>query len=75
MIYYPLTNGRSVHEIVRLVKALQTSRLHGVATPEGWEPGKRVIVPPRDTAEKAKQRLEEDYDCVDWYFCRRELAV
>jgi peroxiredoxin (alkyl hydroperoxide reductase subunit C) len=75
MIYYPLTNGRSVNEIVRLVKALQTSRLHGVATPEGWEPGERVIVPPPDTAEKAKQRLEGDYDCVDWYFCKRELAV
>ncbi len=33
MIYYPLTNGRYIPEIVRLVKALQTTDEKGVATP------------------------------------------
>ncbi len=34
MVYYPMTNGRSIDEFVRLVKALQTSDAHKVATPE-----------------------------------------
>jgi len=33
MVYYPMTNGRSIDEFIRLVTALQTSDEHGVATP------------------------------------------
>jgi hypothetical protein len=47
MVYYPMTNGRSVDEIHRLLVALQTSDTHKVATPENWHPGEDVIVPPR----------------------------
>ncbi len=39
MVYYPMTNGRSIPEFVRLVNALQTSDANKVATPEGWQPG------------------------------------
>ena len=39
MIYYPLTNGRSVDEVLRIVQSLQISKKQGVATPEGWRPG------------------------------------
>jgi peroxiredoxin (alkyl hydroperoxide reductase subunit C) len=73
MLYYPMTNGRSVSEILRLVKALQTSDAHGVATPENWQPGEKVIVPPPKTAEAASARLNEGYECVDWYFCKKDL--
>ncbi len=73
MVYYPLTNGRSIPEILRLLKALQTSDQHGVATPEGWQPGDKVIVPPPGTAEAAEARMNEGYECVDWYFCKKEL--
>ncbi len=48
MVYYPMTNGRSIDEILRLLTALQTSDEHGVATPENWQPGDKVIVPPPD---------------------------
>ncbi len=73
MLYYPLTNGRSVPEILRTVKALQTSDAHGVATPENWQPGEKVIVPPPRTATAADARLNEGYECVDWYFCKKDL--
>jgi len=33
MIYYPLTTGRNIDEIIRLVTALQTTNQHGLATP------------------------------------------
>jgi peroxiredoxin (alkyl hydroperoxide reductase subunit C) len=29
-----------------------------------------VIVPPPATAEAAEKRLEEGYECADWYFCK-----
>lgn len=73
MIYYPMSNGRSIDEVVRLVKALQTSDEHGVATPEGWQPGDPVIVPPPATVDDALARAEQGYDCTDWYFCKKQL--
>ncbi|MEA5446647.1 peroxiredoxin [Gammaproteobacteria bacterium AB-CW1] len=74
MLYYPMTNGRSVEEILRLVKSLQTSTEHGVATPENWKPGEKVIVPPPATAEEAAARVQNDeYECTDWYFCKKAV--
>ncbi len=73
MVYYPMSNGRSIDEFVRLVKALQTSDEHGVATPEGWQPGDKIIVPPPATAEQAEARMAEGYECSDWYFCKKAL--
>jgi len=73
MVYYPMSNGRSIDEFVRLVKALQTSDANGVATPENWQPGDKVIVPPPATADAAEARMQEGHECVDWYFCKKEL--
>ncbi|MBW2209388.1 MAG: peroxiredoxin [Deltaproteobacteria bacterium] len=82
MVYYPMTNGRSIDEFLRgrsideflrLVTALQTSDTNGIATPEGWQPGDKVIVPPPATAEAAEARINEGYECTDWYFCKKSL--
>ena len=73
MVYYPMTNGRSVDEFYRLVQALQTSDAHKVATPENWSPGQDVIVPTPQTAEAAEARLSEGYETKDWYFSTRAL--
>ncbi|MBU0602020.1 MAG: peroxiredoxin [Gammaproteobacteria bacterium] len=73
MVYYPMSNGRSIDEFVRLLTALQTSDANGVATPENWCPGKPVIVPPPKTAEAADKRASEGYDTVDWYFSTKTL--
>jgi peroxiredoxin (alkyl hydroperoxide reductase subunit C) len=73
MVYYPMSNGRSIDEFVRLVTALQTSDAHGIATPEGWQPGDKVIVPPPATSYAAEARMSEGHECVDWYFCKKEL--
>jgi peroxiredoxin (alkyl hydroperoxide reductase subunit C) len=73
MVYYPMTNGRSIAEFLRLVTALQTSDTHKVATPEGWVPGDKVIVPPPGTAAAAEARMNEGYECTDWYFCTKSL--
>ncbi|MCL7463229.1 peroxiredoxin [Pseudomonas sp. NW5] len=73
MVYYPMSNGRSIDEFVRLLEALQTSDANGVATPENWCPGQPVIVPPPKTAEDADKRASEGYNTVDWYFSTKTL--
>ncbi len=74
MVYYPMSNGRSINEFLRLLTALQTSDAHGVATPENWQPGDAVIVPPPKTTAEAEQRAAEGYEYTDWYFSKRELV-
>lgn len=73
MIYYPLTTGRNMQEILRLIDALQTSDAHKVATPANWKPGDKVIVPPPTTIEMAEERVKAGYECIDWYLCKKEL--
>ena len=73
MVYYPMSNGRSVDEFIRLLTALQISDANKVATPENWQPGEPVIVPPPATAEAAKARKDEGYDYTDWYFSKKAL--
>lgn len=74
MVYYPMTNGRSIDEFYRLIQALQTSDANKVATPEAWQPGEAVIVPPPATAAAAQARSSEGYDTTDWYFSTRKLG-
>lgn len=73
MVYYPMSNGRSIDEFYRLIQALQTSDAESVATPESWTPGERVIVPPPQTADAAEARLSEGFDTKDWYFSTKSL--
>jgi len=74
MIYYPLTTGRNMAEILRLVRALQTTDKNGVATPANWQPGDKVIVPPPQTQEMAEERVSDNtVECSDWYFCKKSL--
>jgi peroxiredoxin 2/4 len=74
MVYYPMSNGRSIAEFVRLMQALQTADANKVATPEGWQPGQDVIVPPPQTAPAAEARAGEGYNTVDWYFSTKSLG-
>jgi peroxiredoxin (alkyl hydroperoxide reductase subunit C) len=74
MIYYPLTNGRSVDEIQRILQALQLNKSKGVATPEGWRPGQKVIVPPPLTAPAAEERVKDkSVEVTDWYFVKKSV--
>ncbi|NWF96109.1 MAG: peroxiredoxin [Candidatus Thorarchaeota archaeon] len=73
LIYYPLSNGRNMHEILRMIDAFQTSDKYSVATPANWQPGDAVIVPPPKTSADADKRFSEGYDCADWFFCKKKL--
>lgn len=73
MIYYPMTLGRNMDEILRVVDALQTVDKYAVSIPANWHPGEKVIVPPPKTASGAESRTHEGYDCTDWYFCKKAV--
>lgn len=73
MLYYPLSNGRNMAEIVRMIDAFQTSDKYGVATPANWQPGEDVVVPAPKTQQDADQRLQAGYECVDWYLCKKKV--
>ncbi len=55
ILYYPLTTGRNISEILRIIDALQTTdKYEGVATPANWQPGEKVIVPAPTTVDEQK---------------------
>ena len=76
ILYYPQEIGRNLDEVVRSVKALQTSDEKGVALPANWPENDfmkdRVIVPPPKDMKTAKERPDR-YDCYDWWFCHKSL--
>ena len=46
LMYYPLSSGRNMQEIKRILISMQTVDKYNVATPADWRPGEDVIVPP-----------------------------
>lgn len=72
-LIYPLTNGRNIGEILRLLDALQTTDECKVATPANWRQGNPVIVPKPNTVAEAQKRLAADGNCVDWYLCFKNV--
>jgi len=80
IIYYPQEIGRSIPEIVRALKALQTFDEKKLAVPANWPEneliGDRLIVPPAKSVEEAKARLESaskgEHECFDWWFCHKK---
>lgn len=75
LIYYPLTNGRSIDEVLRIVDALQMNAKHSVATPEGWKPGDKVIVPPPVTYAAAKEReADSTLERTAWWFSKKSVG-
>ena len=75
ILFYPLSNGRNMQEIKRLLIAMQHSDAHQIATPANWELGDDVIIPPPRSCGMAKERVEqagEDYQCLDWFLCLKK---
>ena len=75
ILYYPLSNGRNMAEIKRLLIAMQYSDEYKIATPANWQIGEDVIIPPPGSCGKAKDRVDKagtDYQCLDWFICLRK---
>jgi peroxiredoxin 2/4 len=75
ILYYPLSNGRNMAEIKRLLLAMQKSDAEGIATPANWQPGEDVIIPPPGSCGSAKERVEKKEEgkyCLDWFMCLKK---
>jgi peroxiredoxin (alkyl hydroperoxide reductase subunit C) len=77
LLYYPLSLGRNVDELVRVFDALQTADANACATPANWRPGDAVIVPPPLTQADAEKRAagSPGMEVTDWYLTRKKLAA
>ncbi len=73
MIYYPLTTGRNVDEIVRVIDALQTTDNKQVATPANWRPGDKAILPAPRTMDDAAERVSRHPDARQWWYCETDI--
>ncbi len=75
ILYYPLSNGRNMDEIKRLLTAMQLTDEFKVATPANWRPGEDVIIPPPGSCGIAKDRVEnppEDSKVFDWFMTMKK---
>jgi len=76
MIYYPQEVGRQVDEVLRALKALQTSDTYKVALPENWPNneliGDKVIIPPASDVKTAEERKTTG-EGYDWWFRYKAL--
>lgn len=78
VLYYPQEIGRNIDEVLRALKALQTSDKHKVAMPADWPNndifGDKVIVPPAADEKTAEERKNDSsIECKDWWLCYKSL--
>ncbi len=59
ILYYPLSNGRNMEEVKRLLIAMQHSDEHKIATPANWQLGDDVIVPPPGSCGAIQERMAQ----------------
>jgi len=73
ILVYPLTNGRSIPEILRLLEALQLTDAQHLVTPADWQPSQPAMVPPPQTYSGLLERQEDPaaqgLSCKSWYQC------
>lgn len=66
LTWYPMTNGRSVEEMLRLVAALQATDATGDSTPAEWCPGDPLLLTPPATLADARERARDT--ASPWYY-------
>lgn len=75
VLYYPVSIGRNINEIKRMVIALQKTDKEKAATPADWTPGEDVMLLPPQTLGAAADRVEkvnENMYCLDWFLAFRQ---
>ena len=70
ILIYPMTVGRYIPEILRILEALQTGDCNKAATPANWGPGMPIINPSPKTfegLEKRAEEIKEKNNGMGWY--------
>ena len=71
ILQYPMTNGRNIAEVLRLLDAMQFTDENKIMTPANWLPNQPGIMPMPNTYDELvkKQNNLTGFNCIDWYLC------
>jgi alkyl hydroperoxide reductase subunit AhpC len=64
---YPMSAGRNVDELLRVIDSIQLTAKHKVGTPAGWHPGEPVFIMPSVPDSEARQRFPDGWQTVKPY--------
>jgi alkyl hydroperoxide reductase subunit AhpC len=64
MLIYPMTTGRNIDEVLRLLDSIQLTAGHKVATPANWKQGEDVIIVPSVSNEDAEKKYPKGWNTV-----------
>lgn len=70
ILYYPMSTGRNMHEIKRMLQSLQKHDSDNVSTPADWQPGDDVLMGAPLTLEEAESRASNQSGSIKplaWY--------
>lgn len=73
ILYYPMSTGRNIPEIIRMIKSLQMHDEEGCATPADWNPGDDVLLGSPLTIEEMDERMsgkDENLEPLSWYLTK-----
>jgi C-terminal domain of 1-Cys peroxiredoxin len=61
ILVYPMTTGRSLDEVLRVIDSLQLTAKHKVATPVNWQQGEDVIIAGSVSDDEAKETYPQGW--------------
>ena len=67
VLTYPMTTGRNIIELLRVLDSLQLTSKYKVATPVNWNNGDKVIIVPAVSDTEAKDLFDDDWDTIKPY--------
>lgn len=74
ILYYPMSTGRNLPEIKRIVESLQLHDAENVSTPANWQPGDNVVLGAPLTLKEAEARQNmEGVKNLDWYLALKKV--
>ncbi|MBR1508135.1 MAG: peroxiredoxin [Eubacterium sp.] len=75
ILYYPMSTGRNIDEIKRVVLSLQKHDAENVNTPADWQPGDDVLMGSPLTLEDAAERIRDKGEEIipyEWYLTAKK---
>ena len=74
ILYYPMSVGRNLDEIKRIIVSLLLHDEIGTATPANWNPGDDVLLGAPLTLDEAEERKNrDDVEIIEWYLTKKKL--
>lgn len=75
ILYYPMSTGRNIDEIKRVILSLQKHDAEHVSTPVDWNPGDDLVMGAPLTLEESDRRAaeaDENTIIYDWYLAGKK---